>query len=666
LFKLPDEFVQQYMHRNPNWGAAGQFTYYRTYSRKLSNGQEAWYQTVRRVVEGCYQAQLEHCGMLKLPWSWTKALTSAKVMYDLIYNFKFLPPGRGLWMMGTDYVKERGGACLNNCGFVSTKDLSTDFSEPFLFMMDMMMLGVGVGSDTRGAGRVRLRTPKESNTPFKVGDTREGWVELIKAVLDSFVGKGLFPSIRDYSGVRPFGALIKGFGGTASGPEPLEHLVQDIYSILNPTEGTMIPITSTQIVDVFNAIGKCVVAGNVRRSAEIMFGDACDEDFLALKTNFDCDPYPAPEYVKDLPPSSNKNKYGVQSWRWASNNSIFAHVGMDYSSVIDQLRYSGEPGLFWLENARAYSRMKDAPDYVDSAVDGCNPCGEQSLESFELCCLVETMPSLHNTLQEFLKTLKYAYLYAKSVTLIPTHWARTNAVLLRNRRIGTSQTGIAAAIQKLGVNKYIQWCDKGYTYLRSMDKKYSDWLCIPRSKKITSVKPSGTVSLLPGVPPGIHFPWSEYYIRRIRVSKDSPYIKLMQKAGYPVEEDIFGEQMVISFPVRESNFRRSKFDISVWEQFKLAALLQRYWSDNQVSITITFRPEEYEDLGHALSYFETELKSLSFLPLTDHKYKQAPYETITKSEYEKLVSKVSPVDYRPATHELTDKFCDAGEKCLIE
>lgn len=657
-FHLQKDFVANYASLKPPFGPIGEFIYRRTYSREMENGKtETWYQTVQRIVEGVYTEQLLHCRLLGLPWNWNKAQTSARIMYDLIFNMKFLPPGRGLWMMGSPYVRKAGGAALNSCAFVSTKDISTEFSTPFVFAMDMLMLGVGVGSDTRGAGKKKIRYPKITQEPFIVEDSREGWVDLIRVVLDSFVGIGALPVNRDYSKVRPYGKPIRGFGGVASGPEPLERLVQDICSILSLPENTnMVSITSTQISDIMNAIGKCVVAGNVRRSAEIMFGTIDDKDFLALKNSPDADTYPKPEYAKN-----SDVLHGPASWRWASNNSVIIRDNEepDYRACLDNLCSNGEPGFLWLDKARAYGRMLDEPNWVDSDACGTNPCGEQILESYELCCLCETFPSRHKNMSDFLHTLKYAYLYAKSVSLCHTHYPRTNAVALKNRRIGMSMTGITAAIARIGIRSFVEWCDSGYNYLKQLDKLYSDWLCVPMSKKITSVKPSGTVSLLPGVPPGVHFPHAEHYIRRIRVNDQSPFVEIYKKAGYVVEKDVITPNtMIISFPVKENNFLRSKKDVSAWEQIRLAALLQRYWADNQVSVTVTFKKEEEKQLLSMLEYAQFDLKCVTFLPESDAKYAQMPYETIDKDSYVSMKSKIKPV--RADTEaEVLDRFCNS-------
>jgi ribonucleoside-triphosphate reductase len=282
-------------------------------------------------------------------------------------------------------------------------------------------------------------------------------------------------------------------------------------------------------------------------------------------------------------------------------------------------------------------------------------------------CLVETFPSRHDSYEEFQDTLKYAYLYAKSVTLVNTHWKETNAVMLKNRRMGISQTGIIEAFVKHGRRTMLEWCDKAYNYLQGLDEEYSNWLCIPRSIKLTTVKPSGSVSLLPGVTPGIHYPHSQYYIRRIRLSKNSDLIGSIKSAGYYVEDDAYSPNTVVAeFPVHEKYFDRSKNDVSIWEQAQNAADYQKYWSDNQVSITITFNPQEVNQIKHVLECYEDKLKSVSFLPIEEHGYKQAPYEEISKEKYDKMLSKIKPLmlgDSRDRA--IGERYCDS-DKCAVD
>jgi hypothetical protein len=259
-------------------------------------------------------------------------------------------------------------------------------------------------------------------------------------------------------------------------------------------------------------------------------------------------------------------------------------------------------------------------------------------------------------------------MYAKTVTLLPTHDVRTNAVLFRNRRIGLSQSGIIEQINKVGFREHLGWCEDGYQTVKHWDEIYSDWFCVPRSRKTTSVKPSGTVSLLPGVTPGIHFPHAEYYIRRVQVSKNSELVQIMRDAGYKVEKSRYADDtMVVNFPVHEPHFDRSKDDVSIWEQFELAAAFQRHWSDNQVSITITIPPGQEQDLPHALAMYEKKLKAVSFLPLRgDDVYEQAPYEKIDEAKYKKMVAGIKKVRYdvTAADDRVVSAGCDA-DSCEI-
>ena len=540
-----------------------------------------------------------------------------------------------------------GFILTSNCAFVSTKDIDKDFAEPFCFLMDFSALGVGVGGDTRGAGKVVIVRPHvEMGWSFRVDDTREGWVLLLRTVLNAFVGKGSLPGNIDYTGSRAKGAPLETFGGTASGPEALVSLIDDLCIMLRDREG--VPITSADIVDIFNLIGRCVVAGNSRRSAEIMFGDTMDEGFLELK-----DPV---KYKKEL-----------ASHRWASNNSVFAEVGQSYERVGRQTAKNGEPGYFWLENAQKYGRMGHGePDWKDINALGGNPCLEQTLHQWELCTLVETFPALHVSQREYLHTLKYAYLYAKTVTLVPTHYAPTNAVLLKNRRIGCSMSGISQAISRFGRHRFFQMCETGYNYIQELDAEYSDWMCVPRSLKTTSVKPAGTTSLLPGQTPGIHDPISEYYHRVIRFSKDSWIVSRLRASGYQcidLDEAKEPNTCAVYFPVKVDGFDRAESDVSMWEQLERAAQMQHHWADNQVSVTVKFDPErEGKDIPRALEYYQTRLKGVSFLPNREISYEHAPYQPITREEYERVTSGLLPYDLGSATHEVTDSFCD-GDKC---
>jgi ribonucleoside-triphosphate reductase len=672
-FQLDDDFISEYVGRTVDWGPLGELTYRRTYARELNKvpariaqlgrvhnlvrdpgsalegSYEEWWLTCVRVIEGMYTVQKMHCAGIKLPWSEQKAQRSAQEAFEGLYTFLWTPPGRGLYMMGTEYIYENGGAALNNCGFTTTEH---DLVEAMCFLMDMSMLGVGVGFDTLGKYQYKAGPVRFDSVTIQIEDSREGWVEALRHCLQWHLGWDVAMPLFDYSLLRAEGEPIKGFGGTSSGPGPLKNMIEKLILLFFNSERVL---TSTDIVDIANIIGECVVSGNVRRSAEIALGSPSDEEFLALK---DWDS-------------------GVPQHRAMSNNSVVIEDRyFDFTNTAEHTATAGEPGYLFIDNARNYSRMGRAPDGRDSRVSGCNPCVEQSLEDKELCCLVETFPARHMVsgdssdwdvkaadATDYKRTLKFAYMYAKTVTLLHTHYAPTNAVMMRNRRIGCSQTGVVQAIAEVGLQFYLdKYCDEGYETVQNYDKIYSDWLCVPRSIKTTSIKPSGSVSLLPGATSGIHYPIAEHYFKVMRVPKGSTFAHSHRAAGYRVVD--LGLQEGIYLPVKVKNFTRGRADVSIWEQAALAAALQEYWADNQVSVTITFTKEEAPDIKRVLEFYATKLKGVAFLPLSDHEYEHAPEQAITEEEYMEYSSKLTGVDWNGAVHEVTDEFCD-GDKCEV-
>jgi adenosylcobalamin-dependent ribonucleoside-triphosphate reductase len=429
-FALDERFVARYARQKPNFGfnGLGELVYFRTYSRVKKDGsKERWHDTVKRVVNGTFRLQQGWAKTNALAWDVQEAQDLAQEMYTRMFEMKFLPPGRGLWAMGTSITDERElFAALNNCAFVSTASIQDDPAKPFCFLMDAAMLGVGVGFDTLGVGQLNVRRvdrsasssaasssdgPGSGAIPIHlVHDSREGWVDSVRLLIQTYLGGPItgagasasgaataanIATHFDYSLVRPAGRLIKGFGGTSSGPQPLRELHDALHDVFEPLAGK--PLTVTAIVDVMNLIGKCVVSGNVRRTAEIAFGDPDSTEYMDLK---------------DYAVNPHRAEYG-----WTSNNSVFATVGMDYGAVARKVQLNGEPGLAWLDNMRQWGRMQGEPDNKDWRAGGGNPCLEQTLESYELCCLVETFPAAHTDLEDYKKTLEIAFMYAKTVTL---------------------------------------------------------------------------------------------------------------------------------------------------------------------------------------------------------------------------------------------------------
>lgn len=641
-FRLTEDFIASYKDKKVPWGytdaggnSVGEITFMRTYSRLKEDGsKETWVDVCRRVIEGMYSIQKDHCKNNRLPWNGQQAQSSAQEAFERLFELKWTPPGRGLWMMGTPFVMEgRNSAALQNCAFVSTTDMSkNDPASPFVFLMEASMLGVGVGFDTKGAVKdFPIYAPEQGET-YVVPDTREGWVESTAAVINAYLRADTKAPVFDYKEIRPAGTPIKTFGGTAAGAEPLIRLHNSIAKIFAGRAGEK--VTTKDIVDVANLIGVCVVSGNVRRSAELALGQPDDLDFVNLKN-------------ASMFPERNSYSADAPGWGWMSNNSLEATVGMDYSPFVEAIAHNGEPGFIWLDISRKYGRLADPINNKDYRAAGYNPCAEQTLESYECCTLVETYINRHTDLKDYMRTLKFAYLYAKTVTLIPTHWPSTNAIMQRNRRIGCSASGLAAFADTKGLPMLRDWLDAGYQEVQKWDHMYSEWLCVRESIKTTSIKPSGTVSILAGETPGVHWPiGGEYVLRSIRFAKSDPMLKLFKEAKYKVEDSVTDPDntAVVYFPVKSVAVRPEQ-TVSIFEKANLAALAQQYWADNSVSVTLSFDKEkESQHVGTILHMYEGRLKTVSFLPKGNDVYPQQPYTEISEEEYNKYVGKLKNID----------------------
>lgn len=669
-FRLPDEFVDNYKEKQPNWGfpignngnSLGEIVFFNNYSRVKPDGtKERWYETVRRVIEGYTSLLKDHCLYYKTPWNEYKALATAKDAYDRMFEFKWLPPGRGIWAMGTEAVNgERNSAMLYNCAVLSTGKISSHSAKsavfPFTRLMEMSMNGIGVGFDTRGAGNLIIHAPvADKEEIFVVPDSREGWAESLGVLLESYFFENR-PTVKfDYSQVRPSGTPLKRFGGTASGPGPLMEAHETIRMLLDIDAGE--PISSENIVDIMCVAAKAVQAGGSRRSALLALGNPDDDEFINLK---------------------NWEEYGLRNgmdgWANLSNNSVIAEVGGTYDHLVDRIASNGEPGLLYLDMAKNFGRTGDAPDFKDKNIVGTNPCGEIFLESSELCNLSELFPNHHDDLADFKRSIKHAYMYNKAVTLLPTPWPETNEVINRNRRIGLSVSGTVQFLECKSHPEYKKWLDEAYQEVLRRDEQYSAWLGIRESIRHTTSKPSGSVSILAGATPGVHWPTNSIYIRRMRMRFDAPMVQVLSDAGYRVEPDVMDPDntVVVELPVIGPDVRTEK-EVSIWEKASTAALVQKYFADNAVSCTITFSQNEKDQIGAVLRTFEGQLKSISFLPISEDQtiYQQMPYESITYDRYIKLTQDVKPLQWNTLYDGVDnedafgDKFCTT-DKCELK
>lgn len=602
------------------WGEIGYLVYKRTYSRPISEHSqdtEEFHQTIARVVRAC-ETQLK-CGF---------AEEEEKELTQLLMELKGSVAGRFMWQLGTKTVSKLGLASLQNCAAC----VIDEPIQPFTWVMDMLMLGVGCGVNIQKEHvyqipKLQKKKPKivrkdTASADYIVPDTREGWVKLLGKVLKSYFysGEGF-----SYSTIliRGKGAPIKGFGGVASGAEILVEGIEEIGNILDKRRGKKLrPIDA---LDIVNIIGMIVVAGNIRRSAIIAIGDHDDVEYLKAKR-------------WDLG--------NIPRWRSNSNNSVVCSDTKELLSEFwEGFNGNSEPyGLINLESSRKQGRLGET-QYKDEDVICYNPCAEQSLNNYETCCLAEVhLPNI-TSYEEFIKVVKYLYRIAKHSLTLPCHHEMTEDIVHKNMRMGIGITGEAMATEEQR-----SWYDRAYKELREFDEEYSRENKLKTSIKITTCKPSGTLSLLSGVTPGAHPGYSEFYLRRVRLSSSSPLVNLCKEKGYPVEyrREFDGSEdyntVVVSFPCRFPPHTTFAKDMSAVEQLETCKRLQSNWSDNSVSVTVYYRKEELPEIKKWLNEnFENSLKTVSFLLHNEHGFDQAPLEEITEEEYNELVSKVEPI-----------------------
>lgn len=603
------------------WGPLGYVTYKRTYSRLLNEDdtkQEEYRDTVHRVLRAC-QTQLQ-VGFTN------EELKSA---YQYMMSLKFSVAGRFLWQLGTSTVDRLGLASLQNCAFIKIDEPV----RPFAWIFDMLMLGVGVGFNIQRHNVKKLPPVLDADikvtrcdtkdADFIVPDSREGWVSLLKRVLSAFFYDGQSFTYSTIL-VRGAGSPIKGFGGIASGPEDLCVGIGQIQKILSGRRGQK--LSTVDCLDIANIIASVVVAGNIRRSACIALGDCDDVEYLQAKR-------------WDLG--------GIPNWRAMSNNSVVCDDVTSLSNEFwDCYKGNGEPyGLINLALARRIGRTKDGDKYPDPDVEGFNPCAEQSLANYETCCLSEIfLPNITN-FDEAKAVATCAYRICKHSLLLMCHHKETETIVRRNMRMGLGITGYMQ-----GTEEQRSWLSPLYEYLREYDRKYSKKIGVNPSIKLTTVKPSGTLSLLAGVTPGAHPGIYKHFLRRIRINANNPLVDICKSHGYPCEYQINFDgtedrkTVVVSFPCMYPTHTVFAKDMSAIDQLEVIKKLQHEWSDNAVSVTIYYRLHELEDIKQWLKEkYAQNLKTVSFLLHQDHGFKQAPYEEITEEEYTTLKAKVRPI-----------------------
>ena len=632
---LSEAFLTPYTDKTPPWGfdGLGYVVFKRTYARTLDekeNTTEEWWQTLRRVVDG---AEAIGAGLTD---------DESERLFDYMFNLKASVGGRMLWQLGTPNNERLGGDSLVNCWFV---DLTKP--EDFSWMFERLMLGGGVGfsvTDPDTLGVVRQGTVQHLNevdADYIVPDKREGWAQAVLLALRTYLGDEDDPTYLTYntSLIRPAGAPIRTFGGKASGPGILVEGIEKITAVLNGAVGRH--MTSVEVLDIANIIGSVVVAGNVRRSAEIALGRPDDVEYLNAK-RWDLGTIPM--------------------HRAMSNNSV---VVDDINELPEEFweGYSGngEPyGLFNLTASQMWGRVSEV--LPDQSIVGTNPCAEIGLANRESCNLSEVFLPNVESKEEFMDIAGLLYKVQKAIAAMPYLDRESDEITSQNMRLGLGVTGIAQSSGKL------EWLSPTYEHLRGLDQVWSEKHGWPVSKRLTTVKPSGTLSLLAGVTPGVHPGYSRYHIRRVRMSVGAPLLQYCSDKGYNVEwvknldGTVSDRTKLVEFPCDFPEGTLLAEHVSAIQQMNLQRVLQENWADNAVSVTIYIHSGELENVKMYLKANWSTMKSVSFLPHSEHGFDQAPLEEITEEEYRVMRENITdgPIYLMGGTSEMLDDDCVSG------
>lgn len=634
---ISEEFVDMYREKQAPWGFAGlgEIIFLRTYSRFREDlgRNETWPETIQRVINGA----------LTIGTPWTQ--DEQERLFDHMFNLRCSTSGRSLWQLGTPLVEKFSATSLNNCFYTAIESV-----EDFEMLFDYLMLGGGVGYSVErakvhelpkvkaGVGISHLRT---NDADIIVPDSRLGWSRLLHSVLKSYfyTGKSF-----TYSTIliREFGAPLKTFGGTASGPGALIDGIADICKVLDGRAGKK--LRSVDVLDICNIIGRIVVSGSSRRSAQIAVGDPDDILFLRAK---------------------NWGSGSVPAWRANSNNSIFAD---SWDEIMPEVWKgydgSGEPyGLINRDLARGYGRLGEKRP--DNSIEGVNPCAEIFLANGESCNLATIFLPNVDSYEQFVEVSGLLYKLQKTITNLTYPYEKTTRMVHKNRRLGQSITGVLQATED-----QLSWLDPGYRALRALDAEFSAQTGIPESIRLTTVQPSGTLSLLPGVTPGLHPAYARYYIRRVRFGATDPLVDACRKRGYKVIPDIGIDgredrsRWVVEFPCESPENSVLAKDMSAIEQLEWVKSLQTDWSDNAVSVTVYYRKEELPQIKEWLeANYEKSVKSVSFLLHSEHGFTLAPYEEVDEQTYHRTVNKINfsiPLMMDVTGTEVDDAGCATG------
>lgn len=611
---------------------------------------ESWEETVDRYVDYVTKAVEDNQGVH----------IDSRVIEQLreaILTTKVMPSMRGLMTAGP--ALDRDSTCIYNCSYLPVDSLRS-FDEA----MYILMCGTGVGYSVENKYVSQLPIVNEhfehSNSIIKVADSKAGWARGLRELL-SLLWSGQIPAW-DTSAVRPAGEKLKIFGGRASGPEPLEKLFEFCVDIVTKAAGRK--LTSIEAHDIMCKIAEVVVVGGVRRSAMISLSDLGDREMATAKTG---------RWWEDDSQRSLANNSAVYEQK--PSMEVFMS---EWKAIYDSK--SGERGIFSREAAK---RIAAKNGRRDTAYEfGTNPCSEIILRPFGFCNLTEVVVRETDTLDDLilkvelatiLGTLQASFTDFKYLRKIWKKNAEEEALLGVSL---TGQLGHPVLNGSEGMSQLTQWLDVLRNEAIEANRIWAGHLGIKPAAAITCVKPSGTVSQLVLCSSGMH-PWhSEYYIRTVRGDNKDPMTEFMKDVGIPWEPDVMKPQdtTVFSFPIKAPDTALTRKDLTAIQHLELWLVYQKSWCEHKPSITVSIRDDEWMEVGAWVFKHMDEMSGVSFLPHSDHSYKQAPYQECTADEYEAALAKMpkdinwgmlSAYEIEDGTSGSQELACSASTGCEV-
>ena len=617
-----------------------EFIHLSRYSRWLPEKErrETWDETVARYFD-FFKEHLNDLHEYKLTDKLRKELEEA------VLSQKVMPSMRCLMTAGEALKRENIAGY--NCSYVAV-----DRPQAFDEILYVLMNGTGVGFSVERQYVTNLPDVAEeffeSDTTITVADSKLGWAKALKEMV-GMLYIGQIPRW-DLSKIRPAGAPLKTFGGRASGPEPLENLFNFCVTVFKSAKGRK--LSSIECHDIVCKIAEVVVVGGVRRSALISLSNLSDDRMRAAKSGQWWDDNPQRALANNSACYTEKPDIGVFMTEWKSL----------YESK------SGERGIFNRQSAvkmAAKNGRRNTEDYDF----GTNPCSEIILRNREFCNLSEVVVRASDTKETLLEKVRLAAILGTiqstlvNFKYVSSSW-RKNCE--EERLLGVSLTGIMDCSLTNGKEDGL---DKLLEELKAeavkTNAEFAKKMGINQSVAVTCVKPSGTVSQLVDAASGIHARHNPYYIRTVRGDKKDPLTKMMLDAGFPVEDDAMNPSntSVFSFPMKVDQSAVFRTDMSAIEQLELWLSYQKHWCEHKPSVTISVKEDEWMEVG-AWTYKNFDFMSgVSFLPFSEHTYKQAPYQDCTKEEYEFFVDRM-PVEVewsKLSEYEKTDMTIGAQE-----